>query len=707
MSEMRAGFVLFVILLSFVIPASAVIGPYAPVTDPAGYGPAYGKKARAASNGRGYLAIWSNGNTHGSRLDEFGRPLDIQPLSFIDIAGTAVVASNGTDYLVAGGDTYSGRIFVYHVSAATGKVTQTFSGAGSRPALVRVGSLYLMAWLPAASFDIAFVTFDGSGKQVAEGHARTTGYASYALAASGSDVSIFWRERTGVPHAAALTREGDTFSLPAATTIDAWIDTVAAVSDGDRWLMTYRHDAELRAQLFARDLKPLGEPMKIESLERVEFDAPVVVVSKGKGFLIYLTAAYTNDTLVVAIDDTPAAFRRAAIGTGVEAAVVDGTKLFLLVVSRSSSHVRSIVTDTSMPITYGPLDGTPVSLGPIVAARPAIASNGGAFALAWEADTSIDGEVLVRMFDAAGKPRGPQFSLGAGTRPVIAADGAGGYLVAWVRPIAQSYDFEPSFVTIAPDGTVSPAVVPSTERSSWAISAVRAGDHYVLAWQSAKDRRRNSVAVRVSGEGQLIDAVPIALSAGTVSSAYESVSEQPPLLAVTDTGIVLAVPRFVYDERAQTSSVYTALLSYDLDRMRPLERTALEATEPQLASAGNAVLLTFKGAGGKSRFVRFTAAGMPLDDAIGRLLPIFNPYQVAAWMNDRWLLTTFNRLSFMDAGGELTGDEKIGYPEIDAIAPAAADSAWYVQKCPGSPQTQLCVGRLWFGAPRLQRRAGH
>jgi hypothetical protein len=168
---------------------------------------------------------------------------------------------------------------------------------------------------------------------------------------------------------------------------------------------------------------------------------------------------------------------------------------------------------------------------------PAVAmSPGGEFVVAWSSETQ-DGSgfgVYARLYDAAGAPRGPEFrvnafTVGGQTRPAVAVDGDGDFVVSWT-----SYNqlggganiFARRFAAAgaALTGEVTVTSVTTAEQRQSSVACDADGD-FVVAWHGDMDANSYGVYARRFTSAGLPSAPAFQANTFTVGSqVYPSVA---------------------------------------------------------------------------------------------------------------------------------------------------------------------------------------
>lgn len=290
-------------------------------------------------------------------------------------------------------------------------------------------------------------------------------------------------------------------------------------------------------------------------------------------------------TAGVVLDTTARLISTAAGDQQAPAVASDGTDFLVVWEDRRISANADDIYGTRVLANGTVSNPTGVAYAPLTGeqTRPALAFNGTAYLVAWEDSSSgsihIQGARVAR--DGTLLSAKPGIALATGpyeqARPAIASDGTR-WLVAWQEYRSSYSDQQVRGTFVAPDGTVldpaSRALVSSAYTTNPRIRLAFDGTNYLMAWVaqgSSSDPWAGDdiFAARVGPDGTVLDPAGIALT-----TAPSSQSE--PALATTRTGALVA-----WQSQTGYSSEPVDIVG---GRLRP-DGTAPDATTPLLLSS--------------------------------------------------------------------------------------------------------------------------
>ncbi|HEX8152055.1 MAG TPA: hypothetical protein VF698_02965 [Thermoanaerobaculia bacterium] len=614
-----------------------------------------------------------------------------------DRQNEAVVATNGTDFLVvwadegAGADVYAARV------AADGTVLDpipillppTFA-RDFAPRVLWNGSNYVVVYSSDFGLGVVAVEIDGDGRVVSS---RTLFPASFrpAIAWNGSTYLITWRTDQRVL-AARFDRAFD--QLGPALDFGAG-DVPAVASNGSGFLVTWTQNATTAgyAAINADGLVLERGGLSVTGPAAVASDGVHYLVVAEKDDVLQLTRMTSGgqvDAVTPLVSNRPMAFPAVAwngiayvlswIETGAGTADVVAAEVF-----SGPAGVRVIPGSVGAPL-------------PASAAAPSIAVSRDRTLLVWS-DVDVRG-----MFLRDARPEGDDFLVSYGlprqSPQAAAAAPDGTFGVVWIENGRTLM-----FGRIGPDARpLDGAGIPLANGGASAARIAFANDVYLVVWYD-EFGQPGVLAKRVARDGRVLDAEPIVISAtGSRPSVAtdgrdfavvfsEFVLEPPPFRKLltyasrigTD-GTRTAAARISPDEAPRswpiswqprdlvwTGSEYMALLQrrevsgcphltciYDeelhlqpltreLQLARPMlaiaRRAALEGnfSDADLAAGATELLVTYDAPGGRGVTAqRFTLAGLPLDSPFTfaslayAATPLWNGRQFVVVTNERY-----------------------------------------------------------------------
>lgn len=461
-----------------------------------------------AARGTEYLVGWQdarNGNNdiYAARVDGTGFVLDPSGREIAALAASSqtvpAIGSNGTDYFVAWQDNRNGAsadIYGTRVNATGGVVQQfgfalsTATGVQSEPVVDSNGTDYLVAWLDGrngGSSDVYGTRVSATAVlQDPAGLALATGFAlqvAPAVASMAADYLIVYQDdhTTGSYDISGVR-------VTAAGVVDA---NVVALSTGDRQL------------------------------------APTVA-SNGAGYLVawqdvrngidrdlYATRLTTTGAVQ---DPNGLVLSTAMWEQGAPTATSNGTDYLVAWEDyRNATSVDIYGTRVTAAGVVQDPNGLALSTAASAQVRPAAASNGTDYLVAWQDSRNGGTDIYGTRVSAAGviqHPTGIALSFAAGNQrdPAVASNGAD-YLVVWDDGRAVSNDIyaaRMNAVGAVLDLTGFAVSAPTTSQSAPAVGWN--GIDYLVAWQDNRNNLGNDIyAARVTPAGAVVDANGIAL----------------------------------------------------------------------------------------------------------------------------------------------------------------------------------------------------
>src|SRR5687768_13288416 len=273
---------ILVLLLLFSLPLAAQsAGPEIPVSDPT-YGLPHGfftGSVVSASNGRGFLTVWSNaGNIFGNRVTLAGDLLE--PTIFLAPGYSDFhVASAGGDYLVV---SPSGARFVKEDGTAGPIFELDFGCEGTPSVLISTGTHYLAATTNCAGI------LDADARFLAPvPTARDWGTEIKGAADAGGFVIVSTQYSNNLPYplVVRIDPQGDEVSRVPLTQIVAGPDAIG--TNGRESLTVWNGPWGFRGARISHD----GRLIDDDVLLSVMTGAPVVINSDGEDFVIVVDHA--------------------------------------------------------------------------------------------------------------------------------------------------------------------------------------------------------------------------------------------------------------------------------------------------------------------------------------------------------------------------------------------------------------------------------
>ena len=550
------------------------------VVDPGGkrYSPAVGAQSwpHVASNGTDYLATWYVTGSDGyfdvaaRRVSSAGLLLDSSDIMIA--SGTnydetsAVVASNGTVYLVAWSDSRSGtsRVYANRVSSA-GAVLDgtgfTLSGTSEQymQAVASNGTDFFAMWLDyrnAGTRDLYGTRVTGSGVVVDGTGLAVSATASIqetnaSLASDGLDYLATWT---------AWNTSASTFQIlgsrisASAGSLSAVLDTTSLVLSANA---SHKHSTVTRASsgyLVAWDGTSMGQTDLYN-----DWVSSSGTVSTGSGFAVSTVsslmqtepAVASNGSNYLVVWTETAGSTVMIYGTRVTkyGGVLDVPGLQLTTASRErqSPVVASNGTDYLVAwMDYRDINwdiygarvlgsgssssavvdsnGFAISTDSSFENAPAVGSNGTDYLVAWRRDPSSRGDVYGARVTSAGVVQDTTaIAIATNTvehyTPRVASNGTN-YFVVWAE-YASSFDIHGARVSGA--GVVldtSSIVISSALGDQYDPDVASNGTDFFAVWTDYRSGTNTDVyGARVSGSGSVLDSSGLALCTETVQQA--------------------------------------------------------------------------------------------------------------------------------------------------------------------------------------------
>lgn len=609
--------------------------------------------AQVVWTGTSYLVVWQEpmGRLASARINREGRLVQ-EPRTLLEDAQLPRVIQAG-DVTVIGH--LSGTTFPPAPRAAfldeSGNVIArvTLGPAGVHVGAARVawnGSQLIGVWinggLTSSAIVVQGVRFDRSGPLETPRTLLGAGYnADPAIASDGRDFALLTRDYDTSAHratriAADLT-PGETFTLPSEIAANATL-----LWAGTEYVAVGEYGVNVSAQRLDRDARPVGTIQTVESTSSPLAPASAAVANGSEVFVAWtesedLLRPFESLDIYGAILGAPALQRRATALLSVAARrqsnpLVAAGPSNLLTVWNESDGVYARRTG----FDGNPLDEAPLRLGP--PAQSAVVFNGTDFVVA--SVESVPQQIVTRRIPAVG-------TLAATVGSILP-------LTAYVGSIALATD---------------------------------AGET-LLVWNTAE----HVLASRVTADGLLRDAVPLAIAAGILGEVAAAGSDGGGFLVTWTTGEIVCchgsgVPVLIAGAR-----VTPELTSLDAGGFVIANTNALES-DPGVTWNGREWLVTyFRDAGADSdvRARRVTRAGTPLDggveDAGWRIASRAWGLRVV-WDGSRYAAAWFDLLrpdqplrihsAWISAAGEVSPDRILGEAEayanagLVALAPVA------------------------------------
>lgn len=478
-----------------------------------GPSPAFNSNPLIASDGDGFVVLWSSQGTHFARLRASG-----EILSTGDIDGSlAIAAAEGPagSAIAALWDGNSTRIL---------SITREDQLRISEPVVRIFGG---MAWngsvllITDTSGDA--VMTDERGDIIRRGiHIPVNGETAIALARREEGFIAAWVTQE-VLYAAIVNQSGDV-SVPVAIGSAGFSNPSIACDGATTCLLLFQVREQLRGVMVGATL---SAPFTIASDAGV---FPTTPAWDGKRFVV---AYASNIVQVVAID-------------------LDGSVAPLAVVSSPNRNSRSpsvAVAQTAVMLVRSDVafcfgggseivasslaQGRDVLLTPGLSsqAQPAIAEGASTFLIAWREQSDVAG-IRARLI-----PAGEAVTLSPGPAsllPAVGSDGRG-YLVAWQESDPQNSCKKTIVATRFGSGINATLGAPAHWETRPMVTWN--GSQYVVIWERTDPTQ--IVAMRVDASGRPLDAMPVALTAPEEGAPYTSIRHVPGGLLWTGNGYLL------------------------------------------------------------------------------------------------------------------------------------------------------------------------
>jgi hypothetical protein len=479
MVKSLAGSLLFFAFVGAIYAGEVRLGVERPLT-PIGYpGPsAHTNKypPHVASNGREFFAVWTEkrhglANVYGTRIGADGQPRDPQGIHLVDGFHDAVIASTGDGYLIAWGGLV-GTTTQRLDDNGTPIAPPRFIGSYQPASLISAGSSYLLVTYEPHSGSISAVLLDRNGAP------RETVWGSRGrFVASGVHNGNYV-----IVDADIGTRNG---TLPTLYTI------------AESGIVTYTELPKIRnvvnlTAAFSRD----------GILLAWQEERPLEATSKPAGYL--LTDYFGRLRTAVDFDDPPQ-----TNFSLFPAAWWDGTEFAVIFERGSLSMIPMRISATGKVVDSNPFV---LNLKYSTGATPVFASADTVQIILWLGqEFGREPNIAGRTFAGFAGLEGSETKLitysGRAQRDVRVARAGAHEIVAWLE-IAER-------VFVSVDGAAIPVdgppllVAPGTPERAVGPPAVGAGNgSFLVVWPVSL----KLLAVRITFDGRIVDAVPIVLS---------------------------------------------------------------------------------------------------------------------------------------------------------------------------------------------------
>lgn len=317
---------------------------------------------------------------------------------------------------------------------------------------------------------------------------------------------------------------------------------------------------------------------------------------------------------------------------------------------------------------------------------PAIASGSTNALIAW---TERGGESRVRARLFPFTESAFVVSATASEAPVLAADGSGGYLVAWRESLADE-----SCRSALRVRALGGSAVHTLGKDIDAVQVTWNGSEYVVLWEQTNPARL--FAVRVDRSGQPIDPAPIALTDPEQEPAFTAIDHEPAGLFRTGDGYLL-----VWRRSQQTYIPFYPDPPPQFDiratRLGP-QLFAAGATEVlgpgyyvAAAMKGNTVVALWKNSGSTLHAIRLSAAGAVLEDR--DLGVAVDPARLIATRSG-YAIQTYYEILFLDDALSLVGRR-----------PVLAPNSTIAETPGGLAEAYERDGEVFLSWPERRRRA--
>lgn len=526
--------------------------------------PGYQHRPAVASDGDGFLALWSDNpgvgsDIRGARVSAAGTVVDADPLTLSAASGSQTspaVVWDGTRYFAAwteysDGDSDVVGVPVTNAGDVEGPEVDLATGPGSqaKPALVRNGSSVLLAWgqspvdwpppgspNPLEVFAARVVEGVRAGPPVRVGPGATpsagfNGRMNLIASSMSLKVPPPANPPQGDVYAVRLSAEGAVHDDPAIllTGQANWQTEAAVAWNGESYLVSWWDWRPDGTRAFAR-VSATGEPLDGSGvLLPGGSQVPVAAASNGDGFLLVWPShggrlrgvrigadGRPVDPSPFEVD--PGAGKRAMNRVAVAS---DGQDYFVVWDQRDQNNDFALeIVGTRIP-ALGPVsDSPPVRISSGEGHDPAVAWTGESFLVAWfplegavtrgrpgagvlAARVAVDGEVL------PGPPIfvGSQDTLEYRNLTVVASPGMA--LIAWDGfPESHSGPMTTYGVRVDARGRMldrSPLSLVRRSLSFDGVAAAWSGTHFLLTWVVGGHTSRDLRAARIDPSGDTVD----------------------------------------------------------------------------------------------------------------------------------------------------------------------------------------------------------
>ncbi|HLL52939.1 MAG TPA: hypothetical protein VK447_05295, partial [Myxococcaceae bacterium] len=544
------------------------------VLDPEGFvisaGTGSGYRPRVASNGAGYLVVWSDGRNrgeaytdiYGARVGADGVVLDPEGLALCACPRAQEepsVASDGSGYLVAWEDVRSGSWDIYgtRVSAdgtvhePSGLPLSTVTEEQVTPAVASNGAGYLVAWNDTRGGDSRniYATRVGSDGAVHDpsGLLLSTLGANPnlpAVASNGTGYLVAW-ERWSADNTSSdlmATRVGADGAVldPAGLMLSrapGYQRTPALTSNGTGYLVVWGDSRGASFDIYAARVTADGRVEDSGGLlltGGANNQTSAAVASNGTGFLVAWTDDREGFSVVYAVrlgaDGAvldPSGLRLGGAGRAFMPSVASNRSGYLVAWQEwtrgTGGHWDLYATRVSASGTVQDPGGLAISIEPRDQRAPSVGSDGSNYLIAWTDYRSGNiPDVYATVVGADGRvhhPSGVAISADGVSReefPSVGSNGDG-YLVAWADSREGVPAIHATRVTRAgevrdPSGLLL-SMGPMREEQPVVASN---GSGYLVAWTDARGleaTRSDIYATRVSPAGAVEDSTGLALCA--------------------------------------------------------------------------------------------------------------------------------------------------------------------------------------------------
>lgn len=509
-----------------------------------------GPAPAVASNGQGYLVSYVTGDGLYAQLVAADGTVDPSAIAISPGPGrvTPAVVSNGTDYFVVWGvddtgcDEIWGECWAYGYAygarvTATGTVLDstpiaidTSGTRGSAPAVAWNGTEYLTVWTPQlGSTQGVRITADGIVRDTTPFVIAESGSGTPAIASNGTDYLVTWIQGEGSSNyldisGARISASGTRLDATPIliSSILGYDPTPTAAYDGSHYVVAWDNGSGVVGRRVGSD-GTVTDPADVPLTGSIQSTDPALAfVPSSGGFVVYtgqktvtsdsdiyasrVTASFTVATADMLVSIAARAEEKPAIasnGTGYLLAWKDGyVNENIDVRGARVADNGSFLDARSIQLSSDSLDTD----------SEAVASNGSNYLVAWM-ERSIGG----RLVSPDGSGQEIAISTASAGSPISVASDGNGYLVVWSKSVGTqnpNTDQDIFGRRVAGNGTVLDAndiVIAAASGTQWSPIVAWNGANYQVVWRDARNNG-GAYGARVSSAGVVLDPAGVPIS---------------------------------------------------------------------------------------------------------------------------------------------------------------------------------------------------